>query len=291
MAKLKETRLFRNFRSKYRLLIQDENNFEEKFSVRLSRANVLALVSAVFLATASLVVLIVVFTPLKEFIPGYPDLTIKSTAIDASLKLDSLERKLAMQENYLNNIKKILNDELSADSAFLVVDNTINPNSVVFTRSVEDSLLRLKMETELEYSLAFSRNQENQRSNDLGTTVFFPPIRGTVTAEFDPLNEHYGIDIVTTKDAPIKATLAGIVVLSAFTSDAGNVIQIQHENELISVYKHNAILFKRQGESVKAGETIAIVGNSGEFTSGPHLHFELWYKGKPVDPSLYMVFE
>ncbi|MGY6561465.1 MAG: M23 family metallopeptidase [Luteibaculaceae bacterium] len=289
--KLKEVFIFRNFRSKYRLVIQDENNFAEKFSLRLSRANVLALFSGIFLSISLAVLLIIAFTPLKEFIPGYPDSELKETAFNSQRVLDSLERSMAINQQYVDRLRRILLDELEEDSLLLGSQEPINLSSITFTRSTDDSLLRQRLETEIEYSLSMANVKDRRRNIDLATTVFFPPIRGTVTDPFNLSKEHYGIDIVSKKDAPIKATLGGIVVLASWTSDAGNVIQIQHENDLISVYKHNAVLLKRQGDKVKAGETIAIIGNTGEYTSGPHLHFELWHKGKPVDPAFYMSFE
>jgi murein DD-endopeptidase MepM/ murein hydrolase activator NlpD len=290
MVKLKDTRLFRNFRSKYRLVVQDENNFEEKFALRLSRANVFSIISGVFLTTALLVVLIIVFTPLREFIPGYPDNKIREMAIRTSLVVDSLEHEIAMQQNYLNVIRNVLQGNVEEDSVNVQESSPINTSNIVFSRSVEDSLMRLRLETEIEYSLAVGSQKSRRRNIDLATTVFFPPLRGTVTDVFNLNKGHFGIDIVSTKDAPVKATLPGIVILSSWTADAGNVISIQHENELISVYKHNAVLLKKQGDKVKAGETIGIVGNSGEYSTGPHLHFELWHKGKPIDPAKYMSF-
>jgi murein DD-endopeptidase MepM/ murein hydrolase activator NlpD len=125
----------------------------------------------------------------------------------------------------------------------------------------------------------------------LAGIFFFPPLRGIVTSTFDMKLDHFGVDVVAQANAAVKACLAGTVTLSSWTTDAGHVLQVQHPNDLISIYKHNSVLLKKVGDKVKAGEAIAIVGDSGELTSGPHLHFELWLDGTPVDPQAFMVFQ
>ena len=152
----------------------------------------------------------------------------------------------------------------------------------------EDRELRKQIESEGNYSLIFSEEETN--TTDLSKLHFFQPIEGVVTSDFDAELGHYGVDIAAAKDAPIASTLNGTVILSSWTLQTGYVLAIQHTNSLISFYKHNSVLFKKVGNFVSSGEVVAIVGSSGEQTSGPHLHFELWHNGSPVNPRDHIVF-
>jgi murein DD-endopeptidase MepM/ murein hydrolase activator NlpD len=155
-------------------------------------------------------------------------------------------------------------------------------------KSPEDSLLRQEIESQDQFSLAV--NDNSSLSNSISSFLFFPPVKGTLTNRFDPVNKHFGIDIVSNPNEPIKSTLDGTVVLANFTSETGWVIGIQHSNNLFSFYKHNSALLKKVGDFVKAGEVIAVIGNSGELSEGPHLHFELWFNGTSLDPKKYIAF-
>lgn len=281
--------LLRKLRSVYRLVLIDDRTFEERFSMRLSRLNVLVLVVFAALLYGALITTLIVFTPLKQYIPGYSDQRTRAEAISSSLRTDSLEFELAVRDLYITNLRNVLRGDLPADSATLFVPIESKPDLADLLPGRHDSLLRAKVERDEAYSLVEGRAGGDRR--ELAGVFFFAPLRGMVTSTFDRASGHYGVDIVAGTDLAVKACLDGTVVMASWTTDAGHVIQVQHRNDLVSVYKHNSVLLKKVGDRVRAGEAIAIVGNSGELTTGPHLHFELWRAGEPVDPQAYMVFE
>lgn len=285
----RERGVFRKLRNKYRLLLINDSTFEERFSVRLTRMNVLLLAVGAFALTAFLVGSVIVYTPLKRYIPGYSDQETKLNAYRSTVMADSLELQLRARDLYIENLRKVLRGEAVADTANQLKPSDLKPTAADLLPGRSDSLLRMKVTEEEEYSLDGGTAMSERR--ELAGVFFFAPIRGIVTTTFDRGKGHYGIDIVTKADAAVKACLAGTVTLASWTTDAGHVLQVQHTNGLSSLYKHNSVLLKKVGDQVKAGEAIAIVGDSGELTSGPHLHFELWLNGEPVDPKAYMVFE
>ena len=232
---------------------------------------------------------VIVFTPLKRYIPGYSDQETKINAYRSTVQADSLEQVVAMQEHYITNLRRVLNGELPADSSSLVRPKPLPPATVDLTPGLADNALRQRVDEEEQYSLTEGRGSSERR--ELASVLFVPPVLGIVTSGFDRGKGHYGTDIVTEPDAAVKCCLAGTVVLASWTTDAGNVMHVQHTNGLVSVYKHNRVLLKKVGETVRAGEAIAIVGNSGENSTGPHLHFELWHNGEPVNAGSYMAFE
>jgi murein DD-endopeptidase MepM/ murein hydrolase activator NlpD len=168
--------------------------------------------------------------------------------------------------------------------------DSLKSKSIKFVKSKKDSLLRKQIEGEEQYNLTFSEKPRQQTGINLSQLHFFTPLRGVITNSYNQETDHFGTDIVAGPNEVIKATLEGTVIVANWTLETGYVIQIQHENNLVSIYKHNAELLKKVGNRVLAGEPIAIVGNSGEITTGPHLHFELWYNGSPVNPEDYIVF-
>lgn len=231
--------------------------------------------------------MLIVYTPLKQLIPGYTDMNTKYTATYAALKADSLENQLANEQLYFGNLKTILLGELPAGNDTGLIDAKGDYSDLDLSISKEDSLLRVKIEQEEKYNLNFSINETE---NGISAFFFFTPMNGIVSSGFDEGKSHFGIDVVAPKNEAVKATLDGTVVMAAWTAENGYIIQLQHKNNLVSFYKHNSVLLKKQGEFVKAGEAIAIVGESGKYTDGPHLHFELWHNGKAVDPTRYMIF-
>lgn len=291
-AEKKKSRILKKLKNKYRLVILNDASFEEKFSYRLSPLNIFTL----FLSTTLLIILIVagviVFTPLRESIPGYTDVNLRKDLTYMVLRADSLERELRLNQKYLDNVKAILNgedpntipiDTAAAESTTLAK----KPNILNTQKSVEDSLLRDYVEREDSYSLDLS---SNKRLSAVDRLFFFKPLDGTVTQSYNFSEEHYGIDIVAPKNEAVKAVLRGTVIFAEWTVETGYVIQIQHIDNLSSIYKHNSVLLKDVGDEVNAGEAIAIVGNTGEFSSGPHLHFELWQEGVSLDPAKYISF-
>lgn len=278
---------FQKLKNKYRLVILNDDTFEEKISLRLSQLNVFVIVGLSSLTLIVLVILLIAFTPLREFIPGYANVTIRKKGIENTLKLDSLSTELARQELYINNIKHIIQGDSIQFNQEAVVDTTITYNHITNNPVEEDSLLREMVESEEKYNL-FS--VAGSTPGNISSFIFFNPLKGTVTNRFSIKKQHFGIDIVAPKNEAIKATLDGTVIFAEWTAETGYVIQLQHNDNLISIYKHNSVLHKEVGDHVKAGEVIAIVGNSGELSTGPHLHFEFWYNGIPINPEDYMTF-
>jgi murein DD-endopeptidase MepM/ murein hydrolase activator NlpD len=281
--------VLRKLRSKYRLLLINDRTFEERFSIRLSRLNVILLFLGLFTLHGLFVAALIVLTPLKRYIPGYTDQAMKYNAYRSTLMADSLQRSLAERDLYIDNLRRVLRGEVAADSSTLFRRTGSPPSAADLRPGLEDSLLRERIREEERYELGGGTVPVKDRG--LSGSYFFPPVRGLVTNGYDRGAGHFGIDVVTRKDEAVKATLDGTVTLASWTSDGGHVLQVQHRNDLVSVYKHNSVLLKKVGDKVKAGEAIAIVGDSGELTTGPHLHFELWLNGEPIDPQSHMVFK
>ncbi|TAI47550.1 M23 family metallopeptidase [Flagellimonas allohymeniacidonis] len=289
MAKDKKKRkeLRRKLLHKYRLVILNENTFEEKISFKLNRLNVFVTGTLFIIVLIGLTTLIIAFTPLREYIPGYSSTRLKRQATELTYKTDSLVTVLDYTNRYLDNIRLVLsgdieNNVVNRDSLFEKFK--LDPSTIDLTPIREDLLLREEVELEDKYNL-FERNIENVE------TLLFSPISGTISQKFDARIKHYAIDIVAPKQTPVKSIANGTVVFAEWTSQTGYVIIIEHQDDLTSVYKHNGSLSKSQGDLVRAGEVIAEVGNTGELTTGPHLHLELWKNGKPVDPLNYIDFK
>ena len=273
---------------KYRLVVLNEDTFEEVGFIRLSRLNIIAIAGMISLIGIAIVYLAIAYTPIKEVIPGYPDAMMTHHIRQNALKLDSLQREMVMRDQYFYNINRIINGERPLD---FLNDTSAQqePEDVVFARSINDSLLRKQVEAEEQFRLSVISDKQND-NNSLHNIHFFTPVEGIITNAFNPLENHYGIDLVAGPDEVVKATLDGTVTMATWTLETGYVIQIQHRNNIMSVYKHNAELFKAVGLSVKAGDAIAVIGNSGELTTGPHLHFELWHNGVALNPTDYVAF-
>lgn len=277
---------WQQLRRKYRVQVISEDHFEEKASLRLSLFNLLVVVGSIIIAMVSLTIYLVAFTNLREYIPGYADSSSKKKLLELLIITDSLEKKSAANDIFLQNLQLVIQGKNIPDSLMYQRDTTSRFSHITDQRSKDDSLLRAMVESEDQYNLSAT----TVNKNNLASSLFFTPLRGTITDRFNPDIGHYGIDIASRKNEAVKATLPGTVIVSAWTSESGYILVIQHSDNLISVYKHNAVLLKKAGALVKSGEPIAIVGNSGEITTGPHLHFELWYNGIPIDPELHMVF-
>lgn len=278
-------RFKRKLLHKYRLVILNEETFEERFSFKLNRLNVFVFSTLFALFLILTTTFIIAFTPLREYIPGYSSTTLKRKATVLVYKTDSLQRIINLNEQYLASIRKVLTGDVKTanfNKDSLIEVAKTDPSVLVRT-SRKDSLLREQVAQEDKYNPLIG-NREQQYT-------LFSPVNGTITAPYDSQAKHYAVDIVTLKDAPVKAVADGTVIFAEWTVQTGNVIIVKHNNNLISVYKHNAMLTKGQGERVKAGEVIATVGSTGELTTGPHLHFELWRDGIPVNPVNYIDFD
>lgn len=271
---------------KYRLVVLNEDTFEERFSFKLNRLNVFVFSTLFAVLLIAGTTLLIAFTPLREYIPGYSSTSLKKRATNLTYKVDSLQLVININEIYLLSIRKVLTGDVKTvdfnKDSILELANA-DHGELDFSPSKEDSLLREKVLQEDKYNPLASVEDVN--------FVLFPPVKGTVSESYNLKEKHYAVDVVTSKDAPVKATADGTVIFAEWTADTGNVIILEHRNNLISVYKHNASLVKEQGEVVKAGEVIAIVGNTGEFSTGPHLHFELWSDGYPINPENFIDFD
>ena len=279
----------------YRLVIMNHETFEEVGSYKLSLLNVYVMICSIVLIVALIVGALIVFTPLKRYIPGYGDISEHKELMRLNEELDALQKEVTAREFYNDNIRRILVGEeiQTAEDIEEAATDTIETVTEL-DPIAEDELLR--KEVEMDEQL-FERELLAQSSSNVAKEIpleqmyFVPPITGVVSDGYDLRKKHYGIDVIAPKNTPVKAVMDGFVFVSDWTFETGNTIGIQHSNNLISFYKHNSALLKKVGENVKAGEAVAIIGNTGEFSDGPHLHFELWHKGKTVDPAGYIIFE
>lgn len=273
---------------KYRLVILNEDTFEERLSFQLSKLYVIIITAISALLLVSGTVLLIAFTPVREYIPGYSSTALKNKATRLTLVVDSLTTVVNKNSAYFQSIRNVLSgkvDSLDAGTVYSIEDsNPIDPGTINLSASQQDSILRVKVEQEDKYSLL-------ERATFNTNFTLFPPVSGRISEKYNADQKHYAVDIVTEKNEPVKATLDGTVIFAEWTVETGYVIIIEHNFGLISVYKHNDSLLKTQGDLVTAGEAIAVVGDTGDYSYGPHLHFELWVDGYPVNPSDYINFE
>ncbi|WP_304036324.1 M23 family metallopeptidase [Mesonia mobilis] len=284
--KNKEKKLAKKLLHKYRLVVLNEDTFEEKFAFKLTRLNVFVTVGVSMLVLIILTTLFIAFTPLREYIPGYSSAKLNHQATQLVLKTDSLQQVIHKQNQYFKSISNVLSGKVSVEN--FNKDSILNTNEniaeVTLNPSKEDSLLREQVEQEDKYNVI-------DAAVDRTDFKLFPPVKGQISEAYNAEENHFAVDIVTTKNTPVKATAEGTVVFSEWTAETGYVIIIEHRYGLISVYKHNSSLAKEQGELVKKGEVIGMVGSTGELSTGPHLHFELWSNGRPVNPTDFLEFE
>jgi murein DD-endopeptidase MepM/ murein hydrolase activator NlpD len=282
----KQTKKSGKWRSKFRLVILNDYDFEEKLSIKLSRLNVFVIIGISAILLIGSTILLIAFTPLKEYIPGYSSPALKRQAYANIVRVDSLERALSQYDQYLQIIRGVISDE---PLDFLGDTNAQESQSVNVGRlepGGSDSALRQMVEQEELFNI-----QRSPTAVDvLASYTFFTPVSGEVTQGFSPDDGHFAVDVVTRPNEPVKACLPGTVLLAEFSAQTGYNIVIQHRNNLISVYKHSSVLFKSQGDIVRASEVIGMVGNTGQMSTGPHLHFEIWHEGRPVNPELFIRF-
>ena len=284
----KKRKLKHKLTDKYRLVLLNEKTFEERFSFKLSRLNVFLLggiFSGILIAGT---ILLIAFTPIKVYIPGYSSSKLKREVNQLTYESDSLQGRLEVLENYANAIRPVLTGEIS-DSLTVDSIQALGTRTKIDERTLDasqqDSLFRQKVESKDRFPLLDEALQNKAK------VVFFAPITGTVSQTFNSENNHFAIDIVAKVGTPVKAVADGTVIFSEWTAETGYVIVIKHANNFISVYKHNGTLLRNQGDLVQSGEAIASVGSTGELTTGPHLHFELWSDGYAVNPKNYIDFK
>lgn len=271
---------------KYRLVILNENTFEEKISFKLNRLNVFVTGMLFMIVLIGLTTLLIAFTQLREYIPGYSSTRLKRQATELTYKTDSLVTVLGYTNRYLDNVRLVLRGEVEnnvANRDSLFEKYKLDPSSVDLRPIQEDLALREEVEIEDKYNLF-------EKKTNGANLVLFPPVAGSISQKFDAEKKHFALDIVAELNSPVKSVADGTVIFSEWTSSTGYVIIVEHKDGLLSVYKHNSSLSKFQGDVVVAGEVIASVGNTGELTTGPHLHFELWSEGAPKNPSDFIDF-
>jgi len=291
--KEKKSKSFLNrLRNKYRLVIMNDETLAERLTFRLSRLNVFVVLGTLTIILIILTSILIAFTPLREYIPGYTNIGLQKKLYELQIKTDSIVKGLEKKDLFIQNMKDVMNGKDLSTDVPLTKDTLHKYNNIKLKKSPEDSLLRNQVENQGKYNLYRFENTENVRQKNLsiGKVLFFVPLKGVITNEFNPSQDHYGVDIVSKENEAIKCVLDGTVILSNWTLETGYTIVIQHQQNIVSVYKHNSALLKSEGESVKAGDPIAIIGQTGELITGPHLHFELWSDGSAVDPKDYINF-
>ena len=293
--------LFDKLRDKYRLVIMNDETFEEVTSLKLTPLSVYIFLSSLVVGTALLMLALILFTPLKRYIPGYGDMQRDSEINLLTSKVANLEDEIKAHRAYNENFRKILVGDLG-DLSQEAVKKKGEPATNTTDSSSVKSVKRIDEDQELRTAVAngtFSGggsatgsalNTILAREQPLEQLFFMPPVSGEVMSVFDLKKSHFGVDVAAPKNTAVKAAADGVVISSGYTVETGYSIAIQHPDNVVTMYKHNSVLLKKAGSNVKAGEAIAIIGNSGEITTGPHLHFELWHKGRAVNPSDYINF-
>lgn len=285
--RLKRQILKKKLLTKNRLVILNEDTFEEIFSLKLNLMNVFIVLTAGTIFLIAITTYIIAFTPLREYIPGYASSKLKREATELALKSDSLEKSIKLNNAYIESIKKVLAGDiepakLNKDS--IKAAKLIDESDVNFSPSKEDVKLREQVALEDKYNF-FEKGQVKV------SLVLFAPVHGHITDKYDPKKKHFAVDIALAKDTPIKSVANGTVIFADWTPSTGNVMIVRHGDGIISVYKHAASLTKSQGDVVKSGEVIALAGSTGEESTGVHLHFELWKDGFAIDPTTFIDFE
>ena len=276
-----------NKTSKFRLAIIDDKTHKHLFNIHFTRTSFFVALISVIVVFTALIYSIVAFTPVRTFIPGYPDAHSKRAAIQNALRIDSLENVIYRWELYSENLRGVVDGEepLKIDSIINARDSRAASDLDAAELALKDSLLRQHVKEEEQFGIS----DRDKRDLPIEGLHFFTPLKGVVSQGYDPA-VHPFIDITAPAGSVVKATLDGTVIYDGWSEDAGYTIQIQHEGDIISIYKHNEKLLKKTGDKVTAGSPIALVGNTGSLSTGDHLHFELWHKGESVDPTRYINF-
>lgn len=285
----KERKIFKKLFQKYALIILNEDSQEEQFSIRLNRINVLVIVSLTSFFIIGCTILAMLYTPIHDYLmPPQKQIEVmdKQEIVNLSNQIEVLEEKLSSNDLYIRNLQTILSGKVpvpKVDTTNGQFNSSIDLSKVDLNPSEEDMKLRKEVEKEEMFNVSGSDSQESG-------SLLFTPLKGFVTSGYDAKDNHLAIDIAAQQGEAIKSVAAGTVIFSDWTPDTGYVVVIQHAMGMISVYKHAMTVYKKVGDVIKKGEVIAAVGNTGELTTGPHLHFELWIEGNPVDPQQFIVF-
>ncbi|MCL1934147.1 MAG: M23 family metallopeptidase [Candidatus Azobacteroides sp.] len=281
----KDMAFWKKMRFKYKLSFLNENTLEEVFALRLSRLSGLLTLAVFVVFLITLTAIVIIKTPIRNYLPGYLDSEIRQEMIDNALRTDSLQQQLFIQSKYLQNVTAILRGDMKVDQV-RQVDSVKDNSNVNLEKSKQTADFVRNYEEEEKYNLNVVQTSSLRSDN----AFFYRPVKGLISSSFNLKEKHYGIDIAAKPQESVLATMKGTVIYAGFDANFGYVIHIQHSNGFLSVYKHNALLLKEEGDEVFGGEVIALVGSTGNLSTGDHLHFELWYKGKAVDPIEYINF-
>lgn len=274
---------------KYAFVIEDSDNFEKLYSLKLSRLNIFVFGGVFSFFVVAITSLIIAYTPLKEYIPGYDPLALRQDATDLIFELDSLENVVALNNAKMEALIPVLNGEIEADTLdFEALEIGSRGSELSGNEVFEPTDAELSLREEVAKEDRFALFQEARKSDEI---VFFTPVSGSITQGFSSEQKHFAVDLAVKKGTPVKSIADGVVLFSEWTTETGYVIIVQHRDEYVSIYKHNESLNKEQGDLVKFGEVIATVGSTGSLSSGTHLHFELWNNGYPVNPENFIDFE
>ena len=286
MPKKKKSKAFwNNIKFKYKLTIINENTLEEVVGIHVSKLNGFSVLLSVLTILFLIASVIIAFTPLRNYLPGYMNSEIRAQVVENALRVDSLQQLVDLQNLYIMNIQDIFSGKVRIDSVQSMDTLTAMREDSLMERTKREEEFRRQYEETEKYNLTSITSQP-----DVDGLIFYRPTRGMISSHFDADKKHYGTDIAANPNESVLATLDGTVILSTYTAETGYLIEVQHNQDFVSVYKHCGSLLKRVGDKVQAGEAIALVGNSGTLTTGPHLHFELWHKGSAVNPEKYIVF-
>ncbi|MFK7806933.1 MAG: M23 family metallopeptidase [Saprospiraceae bacterium] len=295
MEKKEENKWLENLRQNYRLTVMNSETFEEVGAYQLSALNLYIMLSAIIVAVSIFVVTVIAITPLKTYLPGYGDTSHRAEAVRLNQEVLDFEKKLNTHAEVTENFRRMLVGDVVEDTTNQSQDIEEIPDSLLnVDRIEEDELLRKEVEYE---EMMENRKLLGKTANYIPKDIpleqiyFIPPAKGLISEGYAIDKKHYGIDILAPKETPILAALDGYVFTADWTLETGNTIGIQHSNNIITFYKHNSALLKKVGDHVKSGEAVAIIGNTGTLSDGPHLHFELWHNGHHVDPEDYIHFE
>lgn len=281
---------WRRLKHRFRVTVVNDTMYEEIFHIRISLLHVIVGLGFLALLLVLITSYLIAFTSIKEWIPGYPDGNVRSEIIANALRLDSIETELDKRDNFIRSLQIMIGGGeygTATDTIDSAVGTTTHFDTIIMQITEEELAFRTEIENEERFSLGLGIKPTNKEYYH-----FYPPVSsGYVINSFNEKEHHYGIDVVTKKDAQVMAVLDGVVIFTDWTINTGHVVAIQHANNLMSIYKHNSVLLCKQGDYIRTGQVIANVGNTGHETTGPHLHFEMWRAGTPLNPEDFIQFK